>query len=69
MKCKCELHEIPDYINGGINWYWSYHTRTKCTLELPNKKCWCGRLRSEHLDGHAKEESLNGFELSFERSG
>jgi hypothetical protein len=50
-RCKCDQHEVPAGCDG-VQWYWSRHTRVACTLELPNLKCWCGRLRSEHIDGH-----------------
>ena len=49
---RCDLHEVPAGCDA-VQWYWSRHTRVVCTMELPNLKCWCGRLRSEHLDGHA----------------
>jgi hypothetical protein len=52
-QCKCEQHEIPIGVDG-INWYWQRHSREACTLELPNRKCWCGLLRSEHIKGHAE---------------
>ncbi len=60
-SCACDLHEVPAGIDG-VNWYWQRHTRKGCTLELPNARCWCGRLRSEHLDGHdpkAEEKSAD----------
>lgn len=52
MKCKCGLHELPKGIDA-ISWYYQVHKQDLCTLELPNEKCWCGWLRSEHLTGHA----------------
>jgi len=52
--CKCGQMPIPSYVNG-IHWYWQFHTRKKCTLELPNSKCWCGLLRSEHITGHKQD--------------
>jgi hypothetical protein len=57
-RCKCGLKEIQDGI-GGISWYWQMHRREACTLELPNSLCWCGLLRSEHVDGHRDEQDLN----------
>lgn len=51
-KCHCGMHEIPAYA-GTIKWYWQEHTRERCSVTLPNLRCWCGRLRSEHTDGHA----------------
>lgn len=51
-KCKCGLKDIPAGVNI-IRWYWQEHSRTRCTLELPNERCWCGLLRSEHISGHA----------------
>jgi len=53
-KCQCGLHEVPAGVDG-VNWYWQRHSREGCTLELPNTRCWCGRLRSEHIDGHNPE--------------
>lgn len=52
-QCKCGLHEIPEWVDG-VNWYWGHHTQDKCTVELPNERCWCGRLRTEHQnkEGH-----------------
>ncbi len=50
-RCKCGLHEIPAHANV-VSWYWQQHARDICVVELPNEKCWCGRLRSEHTDGH-----------------
>ena len=50
-RCKCGLKEVPAGCDG-VQWYWQRHARYACTLELPNLKCWCGRLRSEHIDGH-----------------
>lgn len=52
-RCACGLHTIAGGIHG-IRWYWAVHARDRCVLELPNEKCWCGRLRSEHQDqaGH-----------------
>lgn len=52
-KCACGLHEVPRGVDG-VNWYWQRHAREGCALELPNEKCWCGRLRSEHIDGHGE---------------
>lgn len=54
--CKCGLKTIPAYADA-ISWYWQMHARDKCTLELPNERCWCGLLRSEHLEGHADKQS------------
>ena len=53
QHCACGLHTIPHHI-VGIKWYWSHHTRRRCLLELPDVRCWCGRLRSEHQnqEGH-----------------
>lgn len=53
QRCHCGQHSMERPDIHGINWYWSEHTREACTLELPNVRCWCGRLRSEHIDGHA----------------
>lgn len=52
-KCKCGLHIIPTPFDG-VRWYWGRHAVNECTMELPNLRCWCGRLRSEHQDkfGH-----------------
>jgi hypothetical protein len=52
VSCKCGLHKIPAWANG-VSWYWQLHKRDVCMLELPNIRCWCGLLRSEHLEGHA----------------
>lgn len=49
--CQCKRLEIPAGVDG-CNWYWQYHTRTKCTVELPDLTCWCGLKRSEHNTGH-----------------
>ncbi len=54
--CKCGLRQLRAH-EGGHSWYWQLHTREKCTLELPNARCWCGLLRSEHLEGHAAHPS------------
>lgn len=54
--CKCGLHAIRAGITG-IVWYWSRHTREECLLQLPNERCWCGRLRSEHQDEHGHASS------------
>lgn len=54
--CDCGAGWIPKRIDG-VMWYWQRHSRTGCTLELPNSRCWCGLLRSEHIEGHRK---LNG---------
>lgn len=51
-QCKCAQMEVPAGIDR-VKWYWQVHGRDACTLELPNKRCWCGLLRSEHIDGHA----------------
>ena len=51
--CKCGQREIPPGAHA-VSWYWQTHGRDACTLELPNVRCWCGLLRSEHIDGHAK---------------
>lgn len=52
VRCVCGEHEIPKAIDG-INWYWQHHSRTGCTLELPDIVCWCGLKRSQHKqDGH-----------------
>lgn len=53
QRCHCGQHSMERPDIHSINWYWSKHTREACTLELPNVRCWCGRLRSEHIDGHA----------------
>jgi len=52
-QCACGLHKIAGGIHG-IRWYWAVHARDVCVLELPNERCWCGRLRSEHQnqEGH-----------------
>ena len=52
-KCKCKLKEV----NGTdiISWYWQEHSAALCTVELPNLRCWCGLLRSEHVEGHNPE--------------
>ncbi len=52
-RCKCGLQELQEGIHGS-HWYWALHTRDACTLELPDERCWCGRLRSEHqnAEGH-----------------
>ncbi len=51
QQCKCGQQEVPAGAHG-VNWYWQNHARDKCVLELPNLRCWCGMLRSEHIDGH-----------------
>lgn len=50
-KCSCGQHDVPAGCDG-VQWYWQRHAREACTLELPNKQCWCGLLRSEHITGH-----------------
>ncbi len=50
-KCKCGLMTVREGFDGN-SWYWQRHSRELCYVELPNSKCWCGRLRSEHTDGH-----------------
>lgn len=50
--CKCGAHTVPEWADG-VQWYWQRHARDTCTLELPNLRCWCGLLRSEHVKGHA----------------
>jgi hypothetical protein len=50
-RCHCGLHRIPPSFTG-VRWYWSVHRADACTLELPNLRCWCGLLRSEHQQGH-----------------
>jgi len=57
-QCLCGLKEVAAGVDG-VQWYWQRHTREGCTLELPNKRCWCGLLRSEHLTGHAENVSPN----------
>lgn len=57
--CKCGQKEIPFNVDR-VSWYWQLHGRDKCTLELPNIKCQCGLLRSEHIEGHANEQCLSG---------
>lgn len=57
-QCKCGQHEVPAGCDG-IQWYWQRHGRTACTLELPNERCWCGLLRSEHIKGHAEGAVLS----------
>jgi len=52
VKCACGMKEVPAAIDG-VQWYWQSHSRTGCTLELPNLVCWCGLKRSEHITGHA----------------
>lgn len=52
--CKCGLKKIPAGADG-IHWYWQLHSRTGCTLELPDSKCWCGLKRSEHINGHDRD--------------
>lgn len=54
--CKCGQHQIPDWADV-VSWYWQKHGRTGCTLELPNERCECGLLRSEHITGHAETTS------------
>lgn len=49
--CACGMGYIPKRAEGVI-WYWQRHSRKQCTLELPDKQCWCGLKRSEHIDGH-----------------
>jgi len=61
-QCSCGLKEIPVGVNV-ISWYWQEHSRTKCTAELPNERCWCGLLRSEHTQGHAKEHDTLPYML------
>lgn len=53
-RCKCGQREVPAGCDG-VRWYWQRHGRDACTLELPNKRCWCGLLRSEHIDGHRED--------------
>lgn len=53
-RCACGLHTIAAGVHG-VNWYWAVHTRKRCSLDLPNVRCWCGRLRSEHQDEHGHE--------------
>lgn len=57
MACHCGQQKIPIPFDG-VNWYWQYHGRKGCTLELPDTVCWCGLKRSEHIDGH-KESSAS----------
>jgi hypothetical protein len=54
QRCLCGLHVIRAGVNG-VHWYWALHTRERCSLDLPNERCWCGRLRSEHQDEHGHE--------------
>lgn len=58
--CECALMEVPAGCDG-VQWYWQRHARDGCTLELPNIRCWCGLLRSEHVTGHdeSKRHLLN----------
>ncbi|MGB4782450.1 MAG: hypothetical protein WBH61_10535 [Candidatus Methylomirabilis sp.] len=58
-KCDCGLHEVPRAISG-VQSYWQRHSREGCTLELPDKLCWCGLKRSEHITGHAEKEKGDG---------
>lgn len=58
-KCQCGLHEVSAGADG-VRWYWQRHTREGCTLELPNKMCWCGLLRSEHITGHSAQSGKEG---------
>lgn len=51
-KCKCGMHDIPAWVDI-VSWYWQQHTRDRCSVDLPNERCWCGLLRSEHVTGHA----------------
>ena len=51
--CACGAGWIPKSY-GRIHWYWQIHGRDVCTLELPDKQCWCGLKRSEHVDGHSR---------------
>jgi len=53
-QCACGLMPVPSGFDG-VRWYWQRHARDTCTLELPNTRCWCGLLRSEHVEGHAKQ--------------
>lgn len=59
--CKCGLHQIPGWADQ-VSWFWQLHSRNVCTLELPNSRCECGLLRSEHIEGHA--ESMPEFGAS-----
>jgi len=52
VKCICGQMDVPAAIDV-VQWYWQHHSRTGCTLELPDLVCWCGLKRSEHLNGHA----------------
>ena len=56
--CKCGQMQVPAGVDG-VNWYWQRHARDGCTLELPNTRCWCGLLRSEHINGHAEGVAYN----------
>lgn len=53
-RCNCGLHIIPAGFDI-VKWYWQEHGRNVCTLQLPNERCWCGLLRSEHIEGHAPD--------------
>lgn len=68
-RCICGQQEIPAGADG-MQWYWQHHSRVgPCVLELPNQRCWCGRLRSEHVDGHAavlESEQLRSAEEASE---
>jgi len=57
--CACGLREIPSGVDG-VQWYWQRHAREGCTLELPNHRCSCGLLRSEHLEGHQRAVTEGG---------
>lgn len=54
--CKCGLHIIPETITG-VKWFWARHTKETCTVELPNIRCWCGRLRTEHQNDEGHDPS------------
>ena len=54
--CNCGFVDIPEGFHV-VSWYWQEHSVKACTLQLPNVKCWCGLLRSEHIEGHREEEN------------
>jgi hypothetical protein len=52
VPCSCG-HRLVPRDGGAHSWYWQHHSVNLCTLQLPDEICWCGRRRSEHVDGHA----------------
>lgn len=51
--CKCGMREIPAHADV-VKWYWQEHGRERCSVDLPNERCDCGLLLSEHITGHAE---------------